>query len=308
MEIEKKLFDFSTHVRNLLQKSDNATRFAIESFDYLDKSVNIHKEKLRQVFSEIDQKMLKEKNLKAASKEIENFLSLVDTIERDRLGIMQGPKGDLYQFIKHIEYINQIEKYPWIKEHSSKFTNKRVEYCYVKFKTLTRHSEKILVDEFENQIRLYSSPENVIAFIIYLINKEDEELTTEKLVEVKNDDKRNSHYVVDSDETFYNTESKPESIEISDDLFIPNETLTNLEAITAWFLQLEQQYELYNEKMEHCDINQKLKYGQTRNDFLKLCLKRYSKMNSLGFKKDSGDKVKLLMNKLLTQASSKLIF
>ena len=31
-------------------------------------------EKLRQVFSEIDQKMLKEKNLKAASKEIENFL------------------------------------------------------------------------------------------------------------------------------------------------------------------------------------------------------------------------------------------
>lgn len=40
------------------------------------------------------------------------------------------------------------------------------------------------------------------------------------------------------------------------------------------FLQQEQQYELYNENHEHCDINQKLKYSEIRNDYLnKLILK-----------------------------------
>ena len=112
-----------------------------------------------------------------------------------------------------------------------------------------------------------------------------------------------------SDDQIFNTnENTSEVIEMSYEFFLPKETLTNLEAITSWFLQREQQYELYNEKREHCDINQKLKYSEMRNEFLKLCLKRYSKMNSLGFKKDSVGKLKHSMSKFFNQAASKIHF
>ena len=68
-------------------------------------------------------------------------------------------------------------------------------------------------------------------------------------------------------------------------------------------MQREQQYELFDERNEHCDIIQKLQYSQTRNEFLKFCLTAYSKMNSLGFKKDSGGKFKQSMSKLFHQAT-----
>ena len=172
MEIDKKLLDFSLTIRNLMDKSENATKFAIESFEYLDKSVNFHQENLRTIFSEIDLKMLREKNLKIASQELDTFLTIVDTIEKDKFEIMQGPRGLLSQYIKNLEYIKQIENYTWIKEQSTKFANKRVEVCYAKFNSLIRHSEKILLDEFQNLIKHYSNSEQALTFIDFLISKE----------------------------------------------------------------------------------------------------------------------------------------
>ena len=96
------------------------------------------------------------------------------------------------------------------------------------------------------------------------------------------------------------------SIEISEDLFMPKATLVNLELITWWFLQREQQYELYDDKGQHCDITHKLQFSQTRNQFIKTCLVTYSRMNSLGFKKESSGKFRQSMNKIFTQATSQL--
>jgi hypothetical protein len=311
MEIEKKLLEFSTTVRSLLQKSDMSTKFAIESFDYLDKSVSYHKEKLRTFLTEIDLKILREKNLKMASKELESFLTIVDIIERDKLEIMQGPKGNLIQYIKNMEHANQIENYSWIKEQSSKFANKRVELCYFKFKTLIRHGENILLDEFQNQIRHFSQNENILIFINFLIMKDEDEQKAETLNDARVSDENTKDSVSfygSGDQIFNMNENTSEVIEMSYEFFMPKETLTNLEAIISWFLQREQQYELYNEKREHCDINQKLKYSEMRSEFLKLCLKRYSKMNSLGFKKDSVGKLKQSMSKIFNQAASKIRF
>ena len=273
--------------------------------------VSYHKEKLRTFLTEIDLKILREKNLKIASKELESFLTIVDTIERDKLEIMQGPRGDLIQYIKNMEHLNQIENYPWIKEQSSKFANKRVELCYYKFKTLIRHGENILLDEFLSQIRHFSQNESILIFINFLIMKEDDETKAETFNDsrVSDENAKDSFSFYGSDDQIFNTnENTSEVIEMSYEFFLPKETLTNLEAITSWFLQREQQYELYNEKREHCDINQKLKYSEMRNEFLKLCLKRYSKMNSLGFKKDSVGKLKHSMSKFFNQAASKILF
>jgi len=300
MEIEKKLLDFSQTVRILMEKSELATNFAIESFDNLDKSVSFHQENLKTIFSEIDLKILREKNLKIASKELEAFLNLIDTIEKDKLEIAQGPRGLLSKYITNLEHIKQIDNYPWVKEQSSKFANKRVELCYLKFNSLISHSEKILLDEFQNQIKHYSSSEQVLTFIDFLISKEDAIDDTKPEDEPKEEigSKLNSNRVTSDD-----TINKNKSIEISEDSFMPKETLINLEIITWWFLQREQQYELYDEKLQHCDINQKLQFCQTRNEFLKTCLITYSKMNSLGFKKDSSGKFKASMKKLFHEAT-----
>lgn len=254
MEIEKKLLDFSLTIRNLMEKSEIATKFAIESFEYLDKSVNFHQENLRTIFSEIDLKMLREKNLKIASQELDTFLTIVDTIEKDKFEIMQGPRGLLSQYIKNLEYIKQIENYTWIKEQSTKFANKRVEVCYAKFNSLIRHSEKILLDEFQNLIKHYSNSEQALTFIDFLISKEDpiDDPRNEEVPREETGLKNNTNRVNCDEQT-----NKQKLIEISEDSFMPKETLTNLEIITWWFLQREQQYELYDEHLQHCDINQK---------------------------------------------------
>ena len=269
MEIEKKLLDFSLTIRNLMEKSETATKFAIESFDYLDKSVNFHQENLRTIFSEIDLKMLREKNLKIASRELDIFLNIVEIIEKDKLEIMQGPRGLLSQFIKNLEFIKQIENYTWIKEQSSKFANKRVELCYIKFNSLVRHSEKILLDEFQNLIKHYSNSEQALTFIDFLISKEEgiDEQRTEEILKEETGLKTNTNRV-NSDEAA----NKNKLIEINDDSFLPKETLMNLEIITWWFLQREQQYELYDEKLQHCDINQKYVVKKVKFMHLGYCM------------------------------------
>ena len=198
--------------------------------------------------------MLREKNLKIASQELDTFLTIVDTIEKDKFEIMQGPRGLLSQYIKNLEYIKQIENYTWIKEQSTKFANKRVEVCYAKFNSLIRHSEKILLDEFQNLIKHYSNSEQALTFIDFLISKEDpiDDPRNEEVPREETGLKNNTNRVNCDEQT-----NKQKLIEISEDSFMPKETLTNLEIITWWFLQREQQYELYDEHLQHCDINQK---------------------------------------------------
>lgn len=225
--MEKSLLEFSSNLRILMQKSELATNFAIESFDYLNKCVRLHQENLTKIFNGIDLIELREKNLILASTELEAFLTMLDLIERDRLEIMHGPRGSLPKYISSLEQIKLLEKYTWIKENSSKFANNRVELCYYKFKKLIMHGEKILLNEFQNLTKHYSANEQLFPFIDFIINSDIDIENTDSSIE---DTASKIANRIHSEDSSY----KSKIIEMSEDSFMPKETLVNLEQITWW--------------------------------------------------------------------------
>ena len=312
-ELNKDLIDFKANVKALMQKSDLATKTAVESFTYLETSISDYKSRMENLFQSIELKKLRMTNILKASNELEKFLVIIDNIDNDVSQIMQGPKGILGTYIDKLEEIRRIDSYNWIKgldKISSPIDNKaysNYHTYYDKYKVLMRNGERVLLQEFQDIIKHYSNIEQMQTFIDYLISNEDQADLELKCKDKFRDDDDD---VIDENESLNNLNKIKQSHEaklnrsntntnsvvlIEEDLFMPKDTLIKLEQICLWFLRREQQYELYNDKNQHCDINQKLKFSETRNEFLRLCLITYSKMNSLGFKKDcSGNFINLL--------------
>jgi hypothetical protein len=81
--------------------------------------------------------------------------------------------------------------------------------------------------------------------------------------------------------TFLINEESETSLELDDaKLYLPNETINKLEIICSWFLKKEQNSELYNQNLEHCDVNHKLNYTNIRFEYLKYLL-CYLKTNTV---------------------------
>lgn len=99
----------------------------------------------------------------------------------------------------------------------------------------------------------------------------------------------------------------PEAIKSSLDkqfLFFSNEAVFKMSKICAWFLERENESELYDDKNQHCDILEKLKYSKTRFDFLKNSLRIHSKLSSLGFKRELNEAFRKNFGKLLSTVTS----
>ena len=289
----KELISFSRSLRLITDISEKTTNTFVQSIDYIENQINTCHTGIADIFSLIELRKMRIENMNMTVNELDVFLKLIDVIDNDKLNIMQGHRGLLKEYIQNLEYINTIiEKYEWLKDliyvspasstagSSSLVTNvlmkkshkiSNFQAYYNKYVVLVRHGESLLSQEFYDVLQHYSNFENMRNFIDFLISKKDEidgELSNEDYA-----------------------------------LFIPKETIIKLEQICWWFLRREQQYELYDDKNQHCDIIKKLKYNEKRNGYLKICLITYSKMNSLDFKKDPHDKLKKI-NKLYHAAIS----
>jgi hypothetical protein len=60
-------------------------------------------------------------------------------------------------------------------------------------------------------------------------------------------------------------------------LFIPESIIQKLSLICDWFIKRDNQNELFNNKGEHCDLNEILKFSELRNNYIELIVKKCSK-------------------------------
>jgi hypothetical protein len=243
------LVEFSSNLKKVLLQSDHFTNLVTKSIDLFDSEVNEAHRNVEHIFSQISAKQTCKKNLELCEKELQNLLHLLDLINADKLEVSKGHMGQIDEYISKLECIKAMEnKYAWIQdlEYSRrtriKIAESDLKTSYNKYKILMRMGENILCQEFTSIINHYSTQEQMQNYFDFLLNK------------------------FENDETL---------------LFISNQTTKKLESICYWFLEREQQSELYDEKNEHCDINKKLKFAEHRNQFLKLCIKTYFKRNSV---------------------------
>jgi hypothetical protein len=257
------LNEISNHLKKLLNRSNSFTNTIVDSFKQIDDVVEDATKRIRSIVDEVELKKRIVKNLNLTEKELEVLLERIDTIEKDKLKINSGPLGTFTEYIQKLETLRSIENYDWLRE-------KHFQIYFVKYTTLMRHGENILVSEFTNVIKHYSSNELMKNFIEFVVNE------------------------------IYGLYEKSESNQLcsKSTLFIPLETLNKLEQICCWFLKREQQYELYDDQNQHCDINQKLKFVDTRLEFIKLTLNQYFKLNTLAFKNEANKSLKSNINKL----------
>ena len=274
------LINFTKQMNLLMKQSNCFTKLATELLEVLDTEIRPEKNNIESIIDSVNLKRQRIKNLSICQDELDEFLKLIYMIEYDKLEIAQGDRGQISDYIKKLETLKFIEKYEWIKDlvyisAPRRRTNEPdLKLVYLKFNNLLKLGENILYQEFLNIIKHYSSNEQIHNFFEFLINKfiSDNEIT-ESGIEENNSDKI--------------------------DLFISNETIRKMEEICSWFLDREQQYELYDEKNEHCDINQKLRFGEIRNEFLKACLITYFKINSVDAKESKLNKHHQDINKLV---------
>ena len=280
--MSEELVDFTNHLRSLLKQTNKVTKLTSDSIDALDTVVTQQYSSVYTLFELVELKGQTIKNLNLCLDQLDEFLKLINIIETDKFDIVRGHQGLITVYIQKLDGIRAMEKYVWIKEleTSNHIRKKKAEadlkVHYAQYLLLMRQGETILFQEFLSTVKYFSNSDQMESFFDFLINR---------FVFGEND-------MVSQDNE--NNEPPPPS-DLSIDLFIPKETIQKLENICAWFLQREEQYELYNENSEHCDINQKLKFGEVRNEFIKTCMATYFKVNSVtkcGSKKKSSSRDK----------------
>ena len=269
------LVDFSKNLRSLLKQSDKTTKLISESIDALDTFVTQQYSSVRSVFEFVELKGHRIKKLNLCLDQLDDFLELVNIIETDKFEIANGHRGLIPEYIQKLDRIRAMEEYAWIKEFktSNNFRKNKAEADlkdhYARYVSLMRQGEDVLFQQFMSTAEYFSSDEQMKSFFDFLMNRS-----------------ASGRYDMDGDSE---NNEPPLPSDLSTELFIPKETVQNLENICAWFLEREEQYELYNQNSEHCDINEKLKFGEVRCNFIKTCMSTYFKLNSVssknGFKK-----------------------
>ena len=155
---------------------------------------------------------------------------------------------------------------------------------------LARHGQNLIANEFHDIVKHYSSEqfESVTQFIEFLLDQPDPD---EAGVDIVTSASTNSVYKA-SGRGAVPAVSAAAAVAASANakmaLFIPAETIVKLEMICAWMLRREQQYELYDEAGEHCDIITKLRFGDIRNDYVKTCMITYLRLNTIDWKRAHG--------------------
>ena len=248
-KINIELRDSVSQVTCIMEQSERTTKATLDTLKLVDTNILNAKQKMDQFLSFMDEKQFKLNNLEKSIKGLDNLSKFFDTIDEDQKYIQKGPQGSLEEYIKRLENLKSFHKYNLTdnKIYSTNLFAKRMS----QLKLLLIDGERILMDEFKNIIKHYSSQETIISYINYLIN------------------------AVDFQSVNLNQNDQPNFI-----LFMPKETLQKLQVICAWFLIKEQNGEFYDDRTEYWDIIEKLKYVDVRFEFIKLIIKYYLKLSN----------------------------
>lgn len=259
------LIEFSNQIRDLVNNCDRITESTVQSISLLNTDIERQEIKLNDFLKRINQKKQFNDNLIKAVNELEAFLALCDSIENDKLKIGVGPKGNIAEYIKKLEYLLSIEKYSWysqLKIGQSKKNEPNIQVSFAKHQELIRKGENYIFFEFQNILKHNCNREQIKYFTQFLL---------EKFCQSSN----------------------------TNETFIPSSTVQKLELICSWFLHREQMYELYDDTNQHCDINQKLKYESIRFKFAADLIRSYIQVSSIGLIKEKDGKLRFSIRKIV---------
>lgn len=267
--IDSELKETITQITTIMEQSERATKTALESIKVFETNISKAKSNMEKFFTYMDSRKLRLNNMEKSIESLNELYSLFQTLDRDELIVQQGPQGSLDGYITHLESLKVFYKY-------SGTDNYLFQSRLRKLNKILIEGERILLDEFKNIIKHYSSQETMTSFINYLINLNNSNDQTIDLLD--------------------------NNAQIKTLLFIPRETLKKLETICTWFSKKENNSELFNEKQQHCDIIEKLSYCGIRYEFIKLIIKYYLKLNSFNVENTNS----ILPTSLLSATSSAL--
>ena len=97
----------------------------------------------------------REANILKTSEELDAFLKLIDTIDNDRLQILDGPLSSLDEHFAKLNHIKRINKYDWIK-NMNHLTAQSLKKSFDKYNNLMFHGQKRVANLFRNLIKYYS--------------------------------------------------------------------------------------------------------------------------------------------------------
>ncbi|RNA12580.1 hypothetical protein BpHYR1_009064 [Brachionus plicatilis] len=211
--MNKELIEFSDQIRDFVSECDLVTKSTIHSINSLNTDIERQETRIHDFLNRINSKKQFNENLGRAIHELDAFLTLCDTIENDKLNIRSGPKGSVAEYIKKLDYLKSVDKYPWYKELKltrNKKNEPNIQVSFAKHEELIRKGENFICFEFQNILKHNCNREQMKYFIEFLMEKFDL--------------------------------NKPS------ETFVPNTTIRKLELICSWFLQRELMYELYDDK------------------------------------------------------------
>lgn len=274
--MDYELLSFTSQLNRVLIQSEKATKYAVRSIDQLDALIDDIKLKSPSI-DHLEHKNILTDNLNRVVLSLESFINLAETINKDELNIKQGPHGSIKQYIEQLQSLKEIENF--VDTDNTQTDESFISLTLISLNLLFCQADFHLAKEFEFILKNYSGIESIEHFIDYLLNSfnhfEDKEFISQ---------------VLDSDD--FNKMN----------LFIPNETVAKLEKVCSWLLSREQQYELYNDTNQHCDINEKLNFSQIRNEFLESLIQSSDKQSKREYLKS---KLKSKFGKLFTKTTHK---
>jgi hypothetical protein len=243
--------NFTSQLKYVLERSESLTKNAVQSID----SINAIIDNLdinSNVIDSLRKKQFYSDNLKKAVLGLENYLELTEEINKDKFNIINGHKGSVDKYIKNLMHLRSFQCY--VENSSNNNADEKSLTCLTLFNlsTLCIRASEYLSEEFQDILKNYSSNEQCQPYIDYLLNK--------VFSSIDHTNKQNDKVT-----------------EIA--VFIPRATIKKLFKICNWLSMQESSYELYNAG-DHCDIDAKLKFSETRKKFLLTVIKITSKMSS----------------------------
>lgn len=141
------LCEFGSNLNKLLEKSNFITNSTVDSICTLEVKIMESHSRLEEIFTKIDVQELSIRNIEKCVLELDSFVKLFETIDKDSLRIVDGPKGAFNDYIEKLLYIKTIEKYHYIKEFNANF----FKTSFIKYNSLLAQGKLI---EFYNHTKI----------------------------------------------------------------------------------------------------------------------------------------------------------
>ena len=138
-----------------IEKNEKFTQTAVATIRQLEVDIDESHSKMNQILLDIKTLEAREANILKTSEELDAFLKLIDTIDNDRLQILDGSLSSLDEHFAKLNHIKRINKYDWIK-NMNHLTAQSLKKSFDKYNNLMFHGQKRVANLFRNLIKYYS--------------------------------------------------------------------------------------------------------------------------------------------------------